>query len=52
MSATRASIDRTLDELSIRAAEVKQDAVRRGSVFAMVAVAALVGLWWRRRANA
>ena len=49
MRATRASIDRKLDALSMEAAAAKQDAVRRGSAAAMIASAAILALWWWTR---
>jgi hypothetical protein len=49
MKATRASIDRKLDALSVEAGAAKQDAVRRGSAAAMIASAAILALWWWRR---
>jgi len=51
MRVTRASIDRTLDRLSIETQAVKQDAIRRGLAAIMFAVAAMLGFaWWRREA--
>jgi hypothetical protein len=51
MRATRASIDRKLDVLADRTAEVRQDAVRRGAAAAAMAATALVGVWWWRAAQ-
>jgi hypothetical protein len=48
MKTTRASIDRKLDELSIRTTAVKHDAVRRISATAIVVATAGIMLWqWR-----
>jgi len=48
MSVTRASIDRKLDELSMRSTVARQDAIKRGSAAAMIATAGIIGLWWWR----
>jgi hypothetical protein len=52
MTRTRASIDRKLDELSVRTTAAKQEAVRRGVAVGMLVAAAVIGLLWRRHANA
>jgi hypothetical protein len=49
MRVTRASIDRTLDRLSIEAAAMKQDAIRRGIALVMFAAAAVMTMAWSRR---
>jgi hypothetical protein len=49
MKVTRASIDRTLDRLSVETAVIRQEAVRRGLASVMFAAAALLTFaWWRR----
>lgn len=53
MRIRRASIDRTLERLSVETAAVRQDAVRRGLVAVMFSVAAVLSLiWWRHEAHA
>jgi hypothetical protein len=51
MSQTRASIDRKLDRLSSRTRAAKQRAIRRSLPVIAFTIAAVVTMWWRRRAR-
>jgi hypothetical protein len=52
MTYTRASIDRKLDVLAARTAVAKQEALRRTLMALAMAVSAIAGIWWWRRARA
>ena len=51
MRRTRASIDRKLDALTVRAEAAKQRAMKQGAVMVSISVALMmIRRWWRRRA--